>query len=335
MTLRVLEPGLHTLVVDFGRPASRSLGVPLGGAADPMALALGNGLVGNAPDAAALEISLVGPTLEAACDVACVVFGAPLSLSSDRQEVRPGTTFTLGAGERLHIGGTATGMRAYFCVRGGFQMAPILGSRSALEPLRAGDELPCLAGTIHARFLRIDRNGVPSGAPFVDQLAVHTLRVLPGVQSDWFQASEFFPQEFVVLPASNRMGLRLQGRPLRLPARELVSEPVCPGSVQMTRDGQCIVLGVDGQTIGGYPKIAQVISADLDRLGQLRPGDRLRFSAVSLNEAERHYRARQKVLREWVLRLSLADLFPAPVPPTAASLTSARPATGRPGPHTV
>jgi 5-oxoprolinase (ATP-hydrolysing) subunit C len=334
MTLRVLEPGLHTLVVDGGRPAYRSLGVPLSGAADPMALALGNGLVGNAPEAAGLEVSLVGPTLEAACDLACVVFGAPFSLGSDHQDLRPGTTFTLRTGERLQIGGTATGMRAYFCIRGGFQMAPILGSRSALGPVRAGDELPCLAGTIQGRFLRIDRNGVPSQAPFVDQLAVHALRVLPGAQSEWFQASEFFPQEFGVLPASNRMGLRLQGKALSLPARELVSEPVCPGSVQVTRDGQCIVLGVDGQTIGGYPKIAQVISADLDRLGQLRPGDRLRFSTVSLNEAERLYHARQKVLREWVLRLSLADLFPPPVRAAPASLTSARAAAGRPGTRT-
>jgi biotin-dependent carboxylase-like uncharacterized protein len=310
MTLRVLEPGLHTLVVDFGRPASRSLGMPLGGAADLMALALGNGLVGNPSDAAALEISLVGPALEAACDLACVVFGAPFTLSSDRQELRPGTTFTFSAGERLQIGGTTMGMRAYFCVRGGLQMAPILGSRSALEPVRAGDELSCLPGTIHARYLCIDRNGNPSEAAFVDQPGVHSLRVLPGAQSDWFQAEDFFPQEFLVTPASNRMGLRLRGRPLRLPARELVSEPVCPGSVQVTRDGQCIVLGVDGQTIGGYPKIAQVISADRDRLGQLRPGDRLRFVMVSLDEAERLYHAQQKVLSEWARRLSLAELFP-------------------------
>jgi 5-oxoprolinase (ATP-hydrolysing) subunit C len=331
MTLRVLEPGLHSLVVDFGRPASRSLGVPLGGAADRMALALGNGLVGNRSDAAALEISLVGPTVEAVCDLACVVFGAPFSLSSDRQVLRPGTTFTLRAGERLQIGGTNAGMRAYFCVRGGFRKSPILGSRSALEPVRAGDELSCSPGTIHARFLRIDRNGDPSPTSFVDHPGLHALRVLPGAQSDWFQADDFFPQEFVVTPASNRMGLRLQGQPLRLPAREFVSEPVCPGSVQVTRDGQCIVLGVDGQTIGGYPKVAQVISADCDQLGQLRPGDRLRFVLVSLDEAERLYQARQKVLREWSLRLSLAEVFPLP----RSSVTSPRPAAARRAKHSA
>src|SRR5262249_61631977 len=106
-----------------------------------------------------------------------------------------------------------------------------------------------------------------------------------------------------VTPASNRMGLRLRGAPLSLPQRELVSEPVCPGTVQVTRDGQCIILGVDGQTFGGYPKIAQVISADLDLLGQLRPGDRVRMQRVTLGEAEEGYRQRQAVLRGGVMRL--------------------------------
>lgn len=99
------------------------------------------------------------------------------------------------------------------------------------------------------------------------------------------------------------MGLRLHGDPLTTPERELVSEPVCPGAVQVTGDGQCIVLGVDGQTIGGYPKIAQVISADLDWLGQLRPGERVRFVEVDLTEATRFFRQRQAELENWVLRL--------------------------------
>src|SRR5262249_55608127 len=112
-----------------------------------------------------------------------------------------------------------------------------------------------------------------------------------------------------VLPASNRMGLRLGGPPLRRPDRELTSEPVCPGSVQVTGDGQCIVLGVDGQTIGGYPKIAQVVTADLDKLGQLRPDDRIRFTRVDLTEAERLYRLKQSELREWLTRLQTAELL--------------------------
>ncbi len=102
------------------------------------------------------------------------------------------------------------------------------------------------------------------------------------------------------------MGLRIQGEPLKLPEREIVSEPVAPGAVQVTHDGQCIVLAVDGQTIGGYPKIAHVIQADLDRLGQLRPGDRVRFGRITPAEAATLYRQQEALLRHWVLRFRAA-----------------------------
>jgi 5-oxoprolinase (ATP-hydrolysing) subunit C len=246
MSLHVVEPGLYTLVVDFGRPRSRSLGVPVGGAADRAAFALGNALVGNPPDAAALEFSLAGPTLRAGCELACVVYGAPFELFSDRQSLVVGKTFTLRAGEELRVGGTAAGMRAYLCVRGGLRTPEVLGSRSSLGPLAAGAELPCSAGVIQARSAPPLRAGL-RGQPGVTR----ELRVLEGPQADWFNAEDYYNQQFTVTPASNRMGLRLQGEPLPLPTRELVSEPVCPGAVQVTRDGQCIVLGVDGQTIGG------------------------------------------------------------------------------------
>jgi antagonist of KipI len=300
MSLRVLAPGLCSLVVDFGRPGSRSLGVPVGGAADRFALALGNGLAGNPPDAAALEISLAGPVLQASCELACVVYGAPFEVASDRQQLAAGKTFTLHPEEELRIGGTPGGMRAYLCVRGGLQVPLILGSRSALNPLHAGDELPCLPGRIPARFIRPNLTW---------NRETKTIHVLDGPQAGWFHLDEFYPQEFSVTPTSNRMGLRLRGEPLSLPKRELLSEPVSPGSVQVTRDGQCIVLGRDGQTIGGYPKIAQVISADLDKLGQLRPEDRTRFVRVSLEEAESLYRQKQAELHEWLIRLRTAELF--------------------------
>jgi biotin-dependent carboxylase-like uncharacterized protein len=294
MTLRVLDPGLYALIVDNGRPATRSLGAPVGGAADRFSLAIGNGLVGNPPDAAALEISLGGPTIQADCDLACVVYGAPFQLTSDRQELTADKTFTLHAGEKLKIGGTPTGVRAYLCVQGGLQTPVVLGSRSGLAPLEAGAELPCAPGTIAGRFIDLT-------TPWISDPGV--LRVIDGPQMGCFQRDEFFGQHFVVTPASNRMGLRLRGKPLRVPSEELLSEPACPGTVQVTNDGQCVVLGVDGQPTGGYPKIAQVVTADVDRLGQLRPGDRIRFDAVSLEEAEGIYREKQSSLEKWLLRL--------------------------------
>jgi antagonist of KipI len=132
------------------------------------------------------------------------------------------------------------------------------------------------------------------------------LRALPGPQADWFDPAQFWGIPWAVQPASNRMGLRLDGGPLDRQGRELTSEPVAPGAVQVTNDGRCIVLGVDGQTIGGYPKVAHVITADLDRLGQLRPGTAVCFEPVTLDEAERLGRERRAWLDGWELRLRLS-----------------------------
>jgi allophanate hydrolase subunit 2 len=296
VTLKVLMPGLHTLVVDFGRPRYRSLGVPVGGAADRCSLALGNALVGNPSDAAALEFSLAGPTLQADGELACVVYGAPFALKTDHRTLTVGKTFTLRPGEALHIGSTVKGMRAYLCIRGGMDVPVRLGSRSSFAALSAGAEFYCQSGVTSTRTFLEPSWPCQPGA----------LRVVAGPQADWFRDGVFYRQPFTVTPSSNRMGLRLQGEPLELPRREMVSQPVCPGAVQVTRDGQCIILGIDGQTIGGYPKIAQVVSADLDVLGQLRPGARVVFEPVSLDEAESLYHQKQALLREWVTRLRTA-----------------------------
>jgi antagonist of KipI len=141
------------------------------------------------------------------------------------------------------------------------------------------------------------------------------LRVLRGAQADWFGAG--LSGTFQVSPASDRMGVRLRGPALAVPAGEMLSEPVCPGAVQVTRDGQCIILGVDGQTIGGYPKVAQVVSADLDRVGQLRPGEAVTFEYVSLAVAEELYHRRQALLRAWLTRLRTAEVLPAACPDSA------------------
>lgn len=295
MSLKVLSPGLHTLLVDHGRPGSRSLGVPVGGAADFFALAIGNGLVGNPAGAAALEINLSGPTLEAACPVTCVVWGAPYEVYRNERPVRPGYTFNLEPGDIVRVGGCTEGARAYFCVGGGFESALILSSKSALEPLRTDDNLQCGPTKSLRRSVR---------GPWSWNSEPLVLRALTGSQSAWFAMSEFFEQSYTIAPASNRMGLRLLAKPLTQTPKEIVSEPVCPGTVQVTRDGQCIVLGVDGQTIGGYPKIAQVISADLDKLGQLRAGDKFRFQPVSIEDAEAIYRHKRVELDEWLMRLA-------------------------------
>jgi antagonist of KipI len=266
----------------------------LGGAADKRSLAIGNALVGNAADAAALEIALHGPVLEADCDLACVVYGAPFSINLDGHALRPGTTFILEPGLPLRIAECSQGMRAYFCVRGGIEARRVMGSVSSLSPLSAGTELDSKPGRIGRRFIHQEKS--LSARQTV-------LRVLAGVQSNGFRMEDFFRQEFRVTSAANRMGIRLRGNPLIFSGSELASEPVCPGTVQVTNDGQCVVLGVDGQTIGGYPKIAQVISADLDEMGQLRPETAVRFEEVSLDQARTLYLNTQSELKEWLVRL--------------------------------
>jgi len=295
MSLEVLEPGFLTLIVDQGRPGTRAFGVPVGGAADRAALALGNALVGNPANTAALEINVSGPRLRAHCDLACVLFGAPFEMQSQRQRLEAGITFTLEDGEELSIGSTPQGVRAYFCVKGGIQAKSILGSKSSLNPVQAGDELACRPARIGHRFIRTEA---------VFSNSRNLLHVISGPQADWFPRDRFFGQKYRVTATSNRMGLRLAGEPLPFPSRELVSEPVAPGAIQVTSDGQCIILGVDGQTIGGYPKIAQVISADLDGIAQLRADKEIQFVEVSLEEARRLYQEKEAAINEWVSRLT-------------------------------
>ena len=304
MSLRVREPGLLSLLVDFGRPRCRHLGVPLGGAADRAALALGNALVGNSPDAVAVEMTLAGPVLEALHPTACVVFGSAFEPATGRRDLAAGTTFTLETGEVLRVGGTRSGARGYLCVAGGFDVPEVLGSRSALEPLRAGDVLTCRASRTESRSLQLPPVAHAPGSPVA-------LRVLDGPQRDWFPDDAFFRQDYEVSPASNRMGVRFKGPPLSRRSGELVSEAVAPGVVQVTNDGLPVVLGVDGQTIGGYPKVAHVIRADLDRLAQLRPGDRVRFARVTSAEAEGAAKDRATWLAGWLTRLRIAERAPA------------------------
>ena len=289
MTLNILDPGLATRLVDLGRPRTRHLGVPLGGAADRAALVLANALVGNPPDAAALEIALKGPILRTEVGLTLAIVGAPFAASSGSRRLQ--------AGSELTLGGASAGARAYLAVPGGFDVPTILGSRSGLGPVRAGDRLTCAAAMVPTRI-------VSPTCPFLQFPRERTLAVLPGPQEDWFVGP--LVGTWTVSMSSDRMGLRLDGDKLPTPAREMVSEPVCPGSVQITREGQPIILGVDGQTIGGYPKIAQVIRAHLDALGQLRAGDVVRFERVDAAEAKRRWDARTRLLREWTTRIGLS-----------------------------
>jgi antagonist of KipI len=292
--IRVVAPGLLTTVQDLGRFGYGDLGVSPAGAADPLALRMGNRLVGNEEGAAALEMTLVGGAF--AFERPAVValsgsdFGARLG-DSEAPSFRP---LEAKAGEILRLGATRDGARAYLCVRGGIEARPVMGSASThllvgiggLEgrPLRSGDLLP-----IGERIASAPFPGTLDPARLPGLLRRNVLRATPAPQSGWFSREErgaFHASAYRVTEASDRMGLRLQGRALRASAeRELVTEGVGPGAVQVPPDGQPIVLLVEHPTTGGYPKIANVISADFHALGQLRPRDAVRFEPVSLETA--------------------------------------------------
>jgi allophanate hydrolase subunit 2 len=217
-----------------------------------------------------------------------VVFGAPFDLTRNGEPLEVNHTFTLHPGDVLRIGGTPVGCRAYLCVPGGFVLPPVP------TPLAAGAVLACPTSRLGGR-------AIPSFDPY----PVTELRALPGPQRDWFPDDSFFTRPWTVSEASNRMGVRLAGEPIPKRAGELVSEPVAAGAVQVTHDGRPVILGADGQTIGGYPKVAHVIRADLDRVGQLRPGDGIRFVLVPPSETEPLIRARWGELGKWQTRLSV------------------------------
>jgi allophanate hydrolase subunit 2 len=172
----------------------------------------------------------------------------------------------------------------------------VLGSQSSFDRLERRSPLNCRTGTVKEQAIQWAMNDSDGPVP---------LRALPGAHVHWFDLEQCFGPRFAVTPTCNRMGIRLQGEPLSRPKRELVSEPVAPGAVQVVNDGQCIILGVDGQTIGGYPKVAHVIAADLDRLGQLRPGDEAVFELASRDEAEAAWGERRQLMQSWTARLDM------------------------------
>ncbi len=297
--LHIIRPGLLTTVQDLGRAGYQNLGIAVGGALDPVGLRAANALVGNAPGAGALEVLYLGPTIAVeADDVRMSFVGANAAIeilpdvtAAHGRRVETMRSIRLRRGEIVRIGSLSRGAVLYVAVEGGFDIEPTLGSVSTDirggiggwhgRALTAGDRLPlCLTGASERDECRIE--GLDLAPP-------SAVRAIAGPQSDYFAQSEiaaFFASEYTVGPGSNRMGMRLEGR-LITHARgyNITSDAIAPGSIQVPGNGQPIVLLADRQTIGGYPKIATVISADLPALGRLPIGARLRFKSVTIDEA--------------------------------------------------
>jgi len=303
-SLLVENPGLLTTVQDLGRPGFGPLGVSPSGAADSVALRLGNMLVGNEPGAAALEMTLVGGRYKFSEGAVIALAGADFGAMLNGQSIEMWVAHAIRPGSKLELGLTRAGARCYLCIAGGIQVEHFLGSASthllsglgglAGRGLRKGDVLQC--GVLGQR---IRRRRI--AAPVLEALqARKILRVTQGPQAEWFPEATrraFFESAFRVSEDSDRLGLRLEGASLMPESTcEMISEGVSLGAVQVTPSGQPIILFVEQQTTGGYPKIANVIGADLHCIGQLRPRDEIRFARVSLEEARALWIAQQQLL---------------------------------------
>jgi antagonist of KipI len=281
---------LQTTVQDLGRVGHRHLGVGTAGALDAYSLRVANLLVGNPERAAALEITLQGPRLRLRRAARIAITGADIDATSSGVTLPGWRPIDLPAGSELVLGPCRRGARAYLAVAGGIEVEAILGS--AGTDLRAGfggvDGRALLAGDAlamgDASIGDIDAPTFVSWwidpEPDLDLRHAQAIRVLPGHDA-LAPADALFAQPWRVTSQSNRQGLRLQGDPLALAMPgDRVSEPVAPGTVQLPPDGQPIVLLGEAQTIGGYPRIGHVITVDLPRLAQRRPGEAVQFLLV-------------------------------------------------------
>ncbi len=293
---RVLKPGMLSTIQDLGRFGRQNLGVSPCGAMDSFALRLANRLVGNSEGLACLEITLAGAELEVLADCEIATTGADLGTHLDSEPLDCWQNCFVRAGQRLQFSERRRGARTYLGVPGGFLANEVLGSKSTdLKNSWGGHEgRSLLKGDLLAAVSLVGREERIRRAVRPDVLAEYRhpflLRVVPRPQGACFpveQKNRFFSQEFRIGASSNRMGYRLEGPRLEALPPEILSDATPFGAVQVLPDGQAVLLMADRQTVGGYPKIAVVISADLPKAAQLCAGHRIRFKEVSLEEAHR------------------------------------------------
>lgn len=295
--LRIVSPGLQSLIQDLGRYGHSGLGVSAAGALDRASLRRANRLVGNAPSAAAVETVAGGLSVEAVGDQVLAVTGAPAELTIETlsradsadddfetawRTVPMATPFALLDGETLTIGAPQSGFRSYLAVRGGVDTAPVLGSRST-DTMSGIGPAPLAAGQLLAAGGEAESGvvGHPELQPDFPDTGVTVLDVVPGPRADWFDAdalASFCRQDWDVKPQSNRVGMRLQGTPLqRTRQGELASEGTVAGALQVPPEGLPVLFLADHPITGGYPVIAVVVDSQLDRAAQVPIGGKIRF----------------------------------------------------------
>ena len=331
MGLKIEKPGLLTTVQDLGRNGRQKEGVIVSGAMDALALRIGNLLVGNQENAAALELTLLGPTITFTHNHMLAITGADLAPLIDGQPVPLWRPVLVKKGARLSFRGAKQGGRGYLSLAGGIAVDKIMGSASTYlkagfggwqgKALQAGAELSMQESPywVLPFMQKLEAEAgertfkASAWTPSPDLLPAYGLnsviRAVRGPEYDWFtpeSKADFWQTPFQVTPQSDRMGFQLEGPSLELQKpRELLSTAVTFGTVQVPSGGNPIALMADHQTTGGYPRVAQVISADFSKLAQGIPGQTLQFQEVSLEEAQYLYLKQEQNLEKLKQSLSL------------------------------
>ena len=301
--LLIHDAGPLTTIQDLGRPGHLRVGIPESGPVDREAFVLANRLVGNLDGAAGLECTLMGPRVEFTDERAVAVTGADMSLTLNGGSAPGWQAFSVKAGDVLKAGSAKTGVRAYVAVSGGIDTPAALGSRATYlrgrlggldgRALKRGDRVP-LGPSHTTRPRRVRADSIP------DYAGEAEVRVVLGPQDDRFTdrgISAFFEGTYEMTPQSDRMGARLRGPWIEhTHGHDIISDGIALGGIQVVGDGQPIVLLVDRQSTGGYTKIATVCSFDIGRVGQIKPGQRISFRRITVDDAHVLLRARRQVL---------------------------------------
>lgn len=301
---KVLRPGLFTTIQDMGRYGYLKYGVPMSGAMDTFSLVAANLLVGNNPDDACLEITLIGPELQVLVETQIAVTGGEISPKINGQDVPMWQTLEAHEGDIISFGKMKSGCRAYLSMRGGINTPIILGSRSTYvrggfggiegRQLKAGDVIEGFGSPLIDHKYSLPETLIPK---FTSPFTVH---VILGPQKNMFTKegiNTFLSSQYKVTTEADRMGYRLEGPKIKHKKKgEIISDALLPGAVQVPKDGQPIIVMRDAQTTGGYPKIAAVLTPDVSMLGQAKPGDIVAFSEVSVSQAREKVIKFQKLL---------------------------------------
>lgn len=300
MTLEIIEPGLLTLVQAAPYRGTRQLGMPYAGAADPVAMALANWLAGNGGEVAAIETAYAALKIRARQNVAVGVQGAATSVEINGQATATRQTIFLEPGDVLMIPAPSGGCRSYVAVHGGITRQDGLHFTSTYLPASLGgfDGGTVPAGTILFGGSMSEARNLPASHQLRYSMDFR-LRVTVAPESDWVDLSALCDESRIVSRRANRIGLELEGSPLKLYRDAPIdSSAVFPGTIQCPPTGLPFLLGSDAQTTGGYPRIAQVVRADRHLIGQLRPGARVSFQRIEPAEAQRLYRSKIALIRQ-------------------------------------